>query len=145
MSRQEEIGVEGGRNPRTLEEIAKYVAEKLKEELAKERHFSDVKYSVFKDNIEIVAGAYFGNIEYEAGDEEDYDNLLEQINDENMNEVRGKITTEKFTVYFMPQNCQGESCIAGIRVVIKIKKGLDDVLYWDLDNVVNLIKAVYLL
>jgi hypothetical protein len=144
MSQQIELN-EGSGNPRTLDDVAKYITEKLRKELAREHHFSDVKYSVFKDNIEIITGAYFGNIESEAGDEEDYLNLLEQINDENMNETRGKITTDKFSVYFMPQNCQGEHCICGLRAVIKMRKDLSEVLYWELDNLVKLIKAVYLL
>jgi len=132
-------------NPKSLEDIAKYITEKLRIELEKEMRANDVKYSIFNDVIEIVAGGYFDSIEDEAEDEEDYENLLNQINDENMNNVRGKISTEKFEVFFMPQPCQGEHCITGLRVVISLNADLNDIMYWEIDNLVLLIKAVYLL
>ena len=132
-------------NPKSLEEIAEYITEKLRIELAKEMRANDVKYSIFNDVIEIVAGGYFDSIEDEAEDEEDYENLLNQINDENMNNVRGKISTEKFEVFFMPQPCQGEHCITGLRAVIRLNASLNDIMYWEIDNLVLLIKAVYLL
>jgi len=132
-------------NPKSLEDIAKYITEKLRIELAKEMRANDVKYSIYMDTIEIVAGGYFDSIEDEAEDEEDYENLLNQINDENMNNVRGKISTEKFEVFFMPQPCQGEHCITGLRTVIRLNASLNDIMYWEIDNLVLLIKAVYLL
>jgi sulfatase maturation enzyme AslB (radical SAM superfamily) len=146
MSQQElEISVNPNDSPKSLEEIAEYITEKLSLELEKEMRANDVKYSVFGDVIEIVAGGYQEGIEEEAEDDEDYINLLNQINDENMNNVKGKISNEKFTVFFMPQPCEGESCIVGLRAVIRLNVGLDEVMYWEIDNLVGLIKAVYLL
>jgi Ser-tRNA(Ala) deacylase AlaX len=146
MSQQElEVRVNANDNPKSLEGIAKYIAEKLRIELGKEMRANDVKYSVFNHVIEIVAGGHQVGIEEEAEDDEDYENLLEQINDENMNNVRGKISTEKFTVFFMPQPCQGEHCIVGLRAVITLNADVNYIMYWEIDNLVLLIKAVYLL
>jgi len=137
------LEVKGDENPKTLEDIAKYIATKLRQGLAREMRASDVKYSVFRDIVEIIAGEYFDEIKAEDG--VDYNNILGQIDDENVNWTIGKISTEKYDVFFMPQNCQGEHCIAGLRTVIRLRKSLDEITFWDLNDLVNVIKAVYML
>jgi len=142
---QEEIKVYGAENPKSLEDIARYIATKLVDNLAKEHHYVSAKASVFKDNIEILAGFYINSVEEHAEFDEEYTEALERINREDTINVRGELTTEKFNVLFMPKPCEGEHCIVGLRIVIRLNKSLNEITYWDVENIANLIKDVCLL
>jgi hypothetical protein len=117
----------------------------VKLELAREHHRVSSKASVLKDNVvEILVGFYINSIE-EKAELEEYMKLLEKINRKIAKNIRGEIETEKFKVSLMPQPCQGDHCVAGLRAVIKLNKGLNKIEYWDLDNVASLIKDAWLL
>jgi len=118
-----------------IKEIAEYLTEKLREQIR-----TDLKHSIFYDEIELQIGMFIGEI---GGEDEEYLKRLKEIN-MNVKNVRGKISTEGFTVYFSPAYCHGDHCIAGLRVVIDIKKP-DVFSERDAEFIVNLIKTLKML
>ncbi|MCI4409494.1 MAG: hypothetical protein JHC26_10420 [Thermofilum sp.] len=146
MSQEEkEIKVNGDEKPRTIEEVARYIAKRLDEELDKIKEYRNTNGSVVGNLAEIWVGFYFDSMDEKRDLDESVEDFLKRINEEDMKEIRGEINTEWFSVYFTPKICEGIHCFVGMRAVIKFNKSIDEITYKELDRIVNVIKDVYLL
>jgi len=146
MSQQEiENKINVNESPKSLEEIAKYIAKKLDEELDKIKEYRHTNGSVIENLAEIWVGFYKDSMDDGREFDESIEDFLKRINEEDMKNIRGEINTDEFSIYFTPKICEGIHCMVGMRAVIKFNKSLSEVTYQKLDKLVNLIKDVYLL